>query len=444
MPVTRPRRSPTACLAAVAALALAPLPVAAGATISGTAAGGAIPASGAGIRAVNVLTGQIGDAARLPRGGRFSLRVPPGPYTLLTTIAAQGRVRRSISPVVWPRRAAARVRVAVSLRRTRTLRPRAVGPADARRAAAARALQTIPAPVVAVRSFLVQGPDPHLGPGLADVVLGALVDAGTAACRPRVVEWERRADVQRERDLWRSRYVDRSSVPRGRPLRPQVFVEGFITQEPDGTGSYQVLLVDAATGRTLGGDHGSVPARGDRLAIGDQIAGHLADQLCGGAYDVTLAATTTGVFATHTATGALNATLTATPTALGGPGIGTSFFGSGPLGYRDNVFTSAIGCSYTDVTPLDGNWGISLEVTDQGRLRVTWLPDPGGPRVTAGVACPDAPVIPGQPGANLVGAEPARFEIPVAGGSVDVTGGVREGTDGWTHRGVLVIRRVAG
>jgi hypothetical protein len=419
---------------------------AAAATLSGRAAGGRIAAEGSSIRAVNVLTGQVADAARLRPGGRFALRVPAGPYSVLTTVPAGAGVRRSISPVVWLRRAGSRARVPVSLRRTRPVRPR-----PARRTAIvsgvppARALQGGPAPVVAVKRFLTGGADPSIGAALADLVQGDLVDAGSGACRPRVVEWERRADVQRERDFWRSGYVDRSSVPRGAPLRPRVFVEGVATRNPDGSGTYEVQLVDAATGRTLGGDHGSVGAGGDWSALSGPIAGRLSEQLCGGTYDLTLNITTDASFATHATTANITSTITTTPTRLDGPGIGTSFFGEGTLGYRGSTFTSFLpGCAYTAISPIDTTWGVSLDVTDLGRLRVTWLPGTGGPRVTASIACPDAPPIAGQPGASLIGVEPLQFEVPVAGGSVDVTGGFRDGGDGWTHRGVMVLRRIPG
>jgi hypothetical protein len=430
-------------VAVVVAAAALSLPALAGAaTLSGTASGGQIPSAGASVRAVNALTGRIADTARLRPGGRFALRVPAGPHVVLTTVPLRTGVRRAITPVVWPRRAGSRVRVPVSLRRTKPVRPRPARRATVRARTAARALQVIPAPVVAVKPFLTQGPNPFAGAGLADLVVGDLLDAGTDACRPRLVEWARRADVPKERDFWRSGYVDRRSLPTGTALRPQVFVEGFVFENADGSGRYEIRLTDARTGETLGGDHAAYAAGAGVFAASPGIADRLADQLCGGAYDVTLDVTTDATFELYTASGRLTSTVTATPTALGGPGIGTSFFGDGPLGYRANVFTSNIGCPYTGIVPIDGSWGISLEVTDAGRLQVTWLSSAGGPRVTASISCPGSPPIPGQPGANLLQPEPARFEVPVAGGSVDVTGGFREGPDGWTHRGILVVRRV--
>ena len=61
--------------------------------------------------------------------------------------------------------------------------------------------------------------------------------------------------------------------------------------------------------------------------------------------------------------------------------------------------------------------------------------------MTASVVCPDAPVIPGQPGPSLVNPLPTTFEMPVAGGQQAISGGVLSGGQGFAHSGTITIAR---
>ena len=86
-----------------------------------------------------------------------------------------------------------------------------------------------------------------------------------------------------------------------------------------------------------------------------------------------------------------------------------------------------------------------LTLTEAGMLHVKWHLDLG--IATASVDCPpdgefDPPPIAGQPGPGLVGAGPMEFELPAAGGSQAITGGVQLDGEGFFNDGVLTVTRV--
>ncbi len=65
-------------------------------------------------------------------------------------------------------------------------------------------------------------------------------------------------------------------------------------------------------------------------------------------------------------------------------------------------------------------------------------------RTTASVDCPpsgelDPPPISGQPGPGIVGVAPMSFQLPAAGGSQPVTGGVQADGEGFFNDGVLTV-----
>lgn len=169
-----------------------------------------------------------------------------------------------------------------------------------------------------------------------------------------------------------------------------------------------------------------------------------AEKNCGGPYEVTLAVTTDSQFATHSATGTLNATLIATKSS---PGV---FKGSVPVQYGNLVFASKIGCAYLNPISNGATFDVTITVGADGFLNVVWSAGDGSADslvTTATIQCPASPPdpppppIPGQPGPRLMMPAPTEFALPNIGGERAIGGGFQGGSDGWTHTGTITVRR---
>lgn len=406
-----------------------------GAVLAGRVGDGKIPATAAGVgtvRAVNPTTGLVVATADVKRNGAWLMRVPNGPYTVLATIVPRvGARREAIAPIVRAK-GSRPTKVRVSLKRKRAPKVR-------RRAATEfGAHATSMAPVVAFKNLT--GPSPsNRGKSLADLLLTDTVGAKSGTCAPRVREWERIDLVEAEIEFSNSKYTDpKTRIPRGRLLKIDLFVEGSIVENADGSMRWDITLRDAATGAAVGGDTTSVPAGGDWLEAEAQTAARLVDQMCGGTYDINVALHTDAAFATHTASGALNATLTARGTGTG-TAPPTAFVATTAAGYEGVTFRSTMGCAYVDILTPPGILSFDLSITSAGRLRVAW-DGTAALQATASVLCPDSPAIPGQVGPSLIGPTPIAFELPVDGGQQPVAGGL-SGGDGWVHSGIITIAR---
>jgi curli biogenesis system outer membrane secretion channel CsgG len=113
------------------------------------------------------------------------------------------------------------------------------------------------APAVAVKNFIGAGPEPQVGPGLSAMLVTDLVNI-EGAMRPRVVEWERRADILREIEFSNSKWADPGTrIARGQLIEPDVFIEGTVTSTGNGEVSWHIRMIDATTGEVIGVDQGS-------------------------------------------------------------------------------------------------------------------------------------------------------------------------------------------
>lgn len=196
------------------------------------------------------------------------------------------------------------------------------------------------------------------------------------------------------------------------------------------------------TGRTSGFQIGQAAADAELRAQMEKLlneeVGRLlekvreAEKSCAGPYEVTLALKTDANFATHTASGTLNATLTATRNAAG------EFTGSVPVSYANLAFTSKSDCAY--INPISRTAELTATITVQpDGLRVKWS---AGPSATATVQCPASPPpppIPGQPGPSLLLPAPSEFTLPSTGGERTVGGGFQDLSGGWTHSGTITV-----
>lgn len=410
-----------------------------GAVLVGRVTDGKVPAASAGkgtVRAISPKTGVIVASAEVRRNGTWVMPVPNGVYTVLARIVRlHGAPQTAITPMVRVKGSKPK-QVKVSLKRKR---------APKVRRATTKELTALPsttpgAPIVAVRYLTGASPN-YLGKGMSDMLITDIVQ-GNPRCSPRVVEWERRAEVIAEIELSNSRFGDPATrIPRGHLLQPELFVEGSLTEAADGSISWAVQLRDAASGKIVGGDATTLPPNGDFFEAEQQLANRLLDQICGGTYDINLTLHTDANFATHASSGNLNVTLTAT-----GSNVGKSpprvFNATTTAGYQDVTWASKTDCTYATEPAIPGTIGFTLTITAGGLLHVVWTGS-GELKTLGTVTCPGDPpaVIPGQPGPSLILPTPQAFDLPVDGGQQTVGGGFTSGGDGWTHSGTIIIAR---
>jgi hypothetical protein len=170
-----------------------------------------------------------------------------------------------------------------------------------------------------------------------------------------------------------------------------------------------------------------------------------AEKNCGGPYEVTLSLKTDSTFATHTASGTLNAKLTATKSTPG------EFKGSVPVAYENVTYASTLGCTYHTIVGTGATFEATITVDPDGSLKVKWSAGDGsaGLSTSATIQCPPSPPdpppppIPGQPGPRLMMPAPTEFALPLTGGERAIGGGFQGGSDGWTHSGTITVKRVA-
>jgi hypothetical protein len=412
-----------------------------GGVLVGRVTDGKVPgasAGQAGVRAINPKTGDIVASADVRRNGTWLMRVPNGVYTVLAGIVRRhGAPQAAITPMVRVKGSKPK-QVKVSLKRKRAPKVRRTTTKQL-----AEWPNTTPgAPIVAVK-YLTGTPPNYLGKGMSDLLVTDIVQ-GNPRCSPRVVEWERRAEVIAEIELSNSRFGDPATrIPRGHMLQPELFVQGSLTEAADGSISWAVQLVDAATGKVVGGETTTLPPNGDFFEAEQQLADHLLDQICGGDYDINLNLHTDADFATHASSGNLNVTLTAVGSKVGKspPRV---FTATGTGGYEGVTWASKTDCTYTTEPAISGTIGFTLTITPAGLLHVVWTGS-GELRTLGTVLCPGGPPppppIPGQPGPSLMLPTPQEFDLPVAGGQQTVGGGFTGGGDGWTHSGTIIITR---
>lgn len=409
------------------------------AVLVGRVTDGKMPAASVGqgtVRAINPRTGVIVTSADVRRNGAWVMLVPNGVYTVLARIVRlHGASQTAITPFIRVKGSRPKT-VKVSLKRKRAPKVRRANEVTG------LPIRTPGAPIVAVR-YLTGPPPNYLGKGMSDLLVTDIVQ-GNPRCTPTVVEWERRAEVIAEIELSNSRFGDPATrIPRGRILKPELFVEGSLTEAADGSISWAVQLRDAASGKIVGGDATTLPPNGDFFEAEQQLANRLLDQICGGTYDINLTLHTDANFATHASGGNLNVTLTATGSKVGKspPRV---FNATTTAGYQGVTWASKTDCSYATEPAIPGTIGFTLTITPGGLLHVVWTGS-AELRTLGTVTCPNpggAPaVIPGQPGPSLILPTPQAFDLPVDGGQQTVGGGFTDGADGWTHAGTIIIAR---
>lgn len=397
----------------------------------------AVPQGGKGeVRAINRADGTVAAVRSVGRSGRFSLALPAGQYVVVGAVLP-GRGRG---------RALTQTRVAVSLkrgqRRTKaSLKARRRRPAKRKRARSAYAQelgQVTPGSVaVEIPPFTgATGGLSVLNRGLPAMLITDLFGAGGARdeCGVTVLEVEHRDDIVNELELQKSPYFDQSTRVTRNFIIGDVEVRGTLSNGAgDESLAYDLRLIDKRSGSEVGRLTGSMT--GDMFAAEQQLAKALNEELCklSDVYEVKLNVSGSGDFATHSATGTLDTTISAKRAGR----KSKIWRGGGNLSWANMSYSSKIGCSYLPEPAPVVPWSVTLTGTGGGTLVVEWQPE-GNDMTTATVVCEDGSV-PGQPGTSLLQAGPNRFQVPVAGGAQPISGGFTGSGAGWTNTGTITI-----
>ena len=400
-------------------------------TLSGKLAGGKLPSATAGravIRAIRVTDGRVMSAASVPRSGAWKLSLDPGYYVLSASTVTSGKTVDAIAPVQRVR-GSRTTRTTVSLKRTKT--PRAKKKKKRRRSARSAATQSA---AIGVRPFT--GSDSDLGRGIANMVIEELANAQSGDCSATVVEVEHRADIDREIALANSGLVDPSSrVPSGHLIDPAVYVQGTVQHDGANT-SWDLEIVDAATGNSIGGDSGTA-AGTDIFSAPAGIAQRLLDQICGPDYQVTIQINALVTVESYVGTAVMTAIVPARPQA--GPGVPTTWTGRENVVFNGLSYGGVPGCN---VLPDPHTGYARVEIhrgTTPDTIEVTW-----GGETFAGtqLMCPGATIPNGVPPIQpYQGTVPTLLILPASGGSQSVAGGLGSGGAGWTNSGTVTVTR---
>lgn len=121
----------------------------------------------------------------------------------------------------------------------------------------AMAVEYTEGPAVAVDYFKGSGPDAHMGRGLASSVATDMVGAIPPECKMIMIEWQRRADIEKEQALQKSRHVDPKSRVGDKRIDPRYFVEGNVDTTATEL-SWSLQVRDSKTGQIVTRDSGTV------------------------------------------------------------------------------------------------------------------------------------------------------------------------------------------
>src|SRR3954467_15231106 len=443
MVLTARVRVPIAAVVTVAALAATTAAASASAK-PGTFAGSiGIPVpkgAQADVRAVDRATGAVGAARSVGRNGRFSLSLPPGTYLVVGTVVNRGgkvvQKRIGVSLKSGQKRKSASLKA----RKRKRKRGRA-------HAAFVQELGQVTPGRIAVEIPNVTGStgepdwDAFKG-GINDLMIVDVMQA-RSDCGTTLIEVERRAEILKELEFQQSPYVDPSTRLTRNLIVGDVEFRGTIARVSADEAKVAMTIVDKRSGKAVGSRETTL----DRAHWPDQLEAlskQLADDLCklSDVYEVTLAVTGQGRFATHSAAGSIHTTLRARRTEPGRP----VWRASGPLQWAGVTFATNIAkCPIIDyVIPAIG-WSVTILDAGDGQLQVTWLRD-GNESATGSVDCmpsdpgdADPPPIPGEPGVALLNIAPESFFVTYSGGVQPLSGDVSQGGDGFFNTGSITV-----
>ena len=139
-------------------------------------------------------------------------------------------------------------------------------------------------PAVAVKEFADPDPQSVYGWGLSELVENDLAQLANDTpawkpCEMAVGEWRRRDEILKELELQQSpRFDPATRAKPGQLIQPTVFIEGSVSNTA-GQVSWNIQARDAATGRVIGSDSGSI-SENHFYDVTEGIAQRLASILC--------------------------------------------------------------------------------------------------------------------------------------------------------------------
>ena len=401
-------------------------------TLSGKLADGKLPSATAGraiVRAIRVTDGRVLAAAAVPLSGGWKLSLDPGYYVLSASTVTATKTVDAIAPVQRVRESRT-TRTTVSLKRTKT--PRAKKKKKRRRSARSAAT---PSAAVGVKPF--SGSDADLGRGIANMVIEELTNARSGDCAATVVEVEHRADVLKEIALANSGLVAPGSrVPSGHLIDPAVYIQGTVDHNGSTT-SWNLDIVDAATGDRIGGDSGTANGT-DIFNAPAGIAQRLLDQICGGDYQVVVDINAMVVAGSLVGTGLANTVVKARPVAGAEPPsawAGQEDFTIQAMSYNTGVPECSVSAA-----PPTGHVNVEIKRSSTpGMIELTWGGQTFG---TADMVCltNGGPVaVPGSapPLLPFMLIAPTVIILPESGGTQSVSGGA----GGYINNGTVTVTR---
>lgn len=403
----------------------------------------------ASVLATSLADGAVVSAGPISAGGTFKVSLPAGAYAVSTVVVpapGAGPTSAGRFPVSL-KAGQKRTKIKVATKKARTKKGKTA--AVASRSYVQEKGQVTPGvPAFSVEDFTGAPPTgdwQFMNQGLTDLLVTDLV--GKTPCKTAVVANKRdRKLLEHELELQKSKYFDPKFRSKRNFIISDLTVSGTISVAADGqSAQVNVTITDARTGQLVDSIPATLPFEGffeaeERLAktVGERVCRRPA------AYELTLAVSGQGKFATHTATGTINTTLTALRSG-GAPGEPPSAWsGVGPLAWEGVSASSNTSCSYA-ADPNSSTWNASLGVVGDSQVKVDWS-FASAAMATLTITCPSPSgppaVIPGQPGPALIGIAPVSATLPLAGGTIPLSGGFTEGTDGWTNTGQLVVKPV--
>lgn len=400
------------------------------------------------VRAIDRVTGAVAGTASVSRTGAFTLRLPAGAYTVIgTVLPKKGPATRIVSAVSLK---AGQKRTKADLKHSKRTKVKSKTKKKAKASYVQELGQVTPGTVAAgIHAFTgnATGEWANVQKGLQSLLSASVAEA-VAKCPVAIVEIERRADILKELEFQKSKYVDPSTRVTRNFIVEDVQVSGSVVQVDADHAVVTATITDNKTGKAIAQVTENVDADHVFEKLQD-FADNIGKELCTlhDTYDVTLNLNANGNFATHAATGAFSGTLLAKRTSAPGvvPVVSTA---SAPFAWTGLTCTMKIGSTlcYALIAPAVA-WHATINTTKDA-LQVQWEID--GKDLATGTfdvqpSGPDDPDPPPVPGVGLVysiGAAPQSFTLPYAGGTQAISGAVTEGGDGFTTTGTITVTPV--
>jgi len=429
----------TLAIGAHGASAAAPKP----GTFAGTL-GIAVPKGAeAEVRAISRADGTVTRTKATGRSGAFSLSLPAGQYLVVGDVLPQpGKGAKITTQTVGVSLKAGQKRTKASIKRKKKK-------AKKRKRAGAAFVQEkgeVTPGQIAVEIPEMSGATGEyrfMNRGIPELLIGDVLNGSAGEeCDVHVLEVLRRDEIIKELEFEQSEYVDPATRVVRNFILGDVEIRGTLKNGPnDATLGYDIRIVDKRSGEEFSRLTGSID--GDNFFDSEEDMGkRVSDELCKltDTYEVTLNVTGAANFATHSAGGTMTSKLIVKRGSKKSP----IYRGSGTLGWAGTSYASKIPpCSYIDQLEPTVPWDVTITNLGNGDMLVEWQPQ-GADNATASVSCPtdDGPpaIVPGQPGPSLIQTMPMQFQLPVAGGVQELSGGFSDGGDGWTNTGTVTVR----